>query len=81
MNSTLLTPREAAEYRKASPSTLAKERCKGDGPPFVKMGRSVRYRRADLDEWIAANIRRSTSDTPERGIRRAGKEATDVRTS
>ena len=63
MDSTsLLTPREAADYRKASPSTLAKERCTGFGPPFVKMGRSVRYRRSDLDNWIAANIRKSTSD-------------------
>ena len=23
-----------------------------DPPPFVKFGRSVRYRRADLDDWL-----------------------------
>ena len=57
----LLTPQEAAAYRRASPSTLTKERCAGGGPPFVKMGRSVRYRRSDLDNWIAANVRSSTS--------------------
>lgn len=27
---------------------------RGDGPPFVKIGRSVRYRVCDLDAWIEA---------------------------
>lgn len=25
------------------------------GPPFVKVGRAVRYLRADLDAWLAAH--------------------------
>lgn len=32
--------------------TLAAWRCHREGPPFVKVGRLVRYRVADLDEWL-----------------------------
>lgn len=27
---------------------------RGDGPPMIKMGRSVRYRVADIVDWIEA---------------------------
>lgn len=39
----MLTPREFAEAQKVSLSWLAKARQRGDGPPFVRFGRSVRY--------------------------------------
>ena len=39
----LLTPEEFAKTYKVSTSWLAKRRKKGDGPPFVRFGRSVRY--------------------------------------
>jgi Helix-turn-helix domain len=39
----LLTPKEAAELLKVSVSWLAKARIRGDGPPFIKIGRSIRY--------------------------------------
>lgn len=34
---------------------------RGDGPPMVKIGRSVRYRVADLRQWIEARRVNSTS--------------------
>lgn len=37
-----------------SPVTATKWRRRADGPPFVKIGRLVRYRRADLNAWIAS---------------------------
>lgn len=40
--------------------------CKGGGPPFVKIGRLVRYRVADLEEWIAKNRYESTSQIARR---------------
>lgn len=51
----ILTPREAsAEYRLAE-RTLANWRAKGEGPRFMKLGkRAVRYRRADIEAFIAA---------------------------
>ncbi|MDI3336403.1 AlpA family transcriptional regulator [Defluviimonas aestuarii] len=35
---------------------------RGDGPPMVKIGRSVRYRVADLRAWIEARRVNSTSE-------------------
>ena len=58
----LLTEVEAARLLNYSPRTLQKWRAGGNGPPFVKGNRSVRYRRADLLQWIKDNLRRSTSD-------------------
>jgi excisionase family DNA binding protein len=59
----LRTP-EAAKYVALSQSTLTKMRLSGEGPAFVKVGpRAVAYRRSDLDAWLEARVRRSTSDT------------------
>jgi excisionase family DNA binding protein len=58
-----LTRKEAADYLKLGESTLAKLFVSGDGPPAIKIGRSVRYSSVDLNEWMAAKRRRSTSDT------------------
>jgi excisionase family DNA binding protein len=37
-----------------SPVTATKWRARSGGPPFIKIGRLVRYRRTDLDAWLAA---------------------------
>ena len=42
----LLTPKEAAQLLKVSESWLAKARMRGDGPPFIKIGRAIRYSEA-----------------------------------
>lgn len=56
------TPK-AAEYTGLSTSTLAKMRLRGDGPAYAKAGpRIVVYKIGDLDDWLAARIRQSTSD-------------------
>jgi len=39
----LLTPRETSAFLRVSESWLAKARMRGDGPPYVKIGRSIRY--------------------------------------
>jgi excisionase family DNA binding protein len=46
-----LTTEQAAEYLGVSESWLAGSRVRGDGPPFYKLGRAVRYIRATLDDW------------------------------
>ena len=58
----VLKDREAAEYTGCSVSTLAKRRMTGDGPRFIKIGRSIRYRRGDLDAWLASHMRNSTTE-------------------
>lgn len=35
--------------------TLANQRCKGEGPPFVKRGSKVLYPLDKLEAWEAAN--------------------------
>ena len=52
----------AAERLGLCLGTLAKWRLRGYGPRYLKLGSRVRYREADIDEWLAAQARRSTSD-------------------
>jgi len=58
----LFTQREAALVLRLSERTLERLRVSGGGPAFVKAGRSVRYRQADLEVWIAARVVGSTSE-------------------
>jgi excisionase family DNA binding protein len=59
---TYLTPPEAANYLRSSVSTLAKLRVYGGGPEFTRIGRAIRYRRTDLDTYMADQLVRSTSE-------------------
>ena len=52
--STLLTPAVAAERARLKPSTLARLRVTGGGPPFQRYGRRVLYPSDLLDNWIEA---------------------------
>lgn len=36
--------------------TLQKWRWQRTGPAFVKMGRLIRYRRADVDAWLESRL-------------------------
>ena len=54
----LLDEREAAAYLDVSDGTLPVWRSTGRyNLPFIKVGRKVRYRRADLDSWLASRTR------------------------
>lgn len=53
---------DAARVLHLSPKTLEKKRHTGDGPPFVKIGKLVRYRRCDLLAFLNEHVRTSTSD-------------------
>ena len=54
----LIDTKEAAEYIGMSPSFLSQSRMTGPlknrtpAPPYVKIGKSVMYRRSDLDAWL-----------------------------
>jgi hypothetical protein len=51
-NDVLLEPKEAAEFLKISLSWLAKARATSEGPPFIRIGRCVRYSRVALVHWL-----------------------------
>lgn len=61
----LRTP-AAAAYTGYSPLTLEKLRVTGGGPPYSRPHgrRAVLYDVRDLDRWVRAGRRRSTSDEP-----------------
>lgn len=59
-----LSEQEAAPRIGLKVSSLQKMRHFGNGPRFLKLGRTVRYREQDLEEWLAARV---VSSTAERG--------------
>jgi predicted DNA-binding transcriptional regulator AlpA len=61
-SSVLLTQEEVAARLKVSESWLAKRRMHGDGPPYVPIGRSIRYLEADVMQWTRSQRRLSTSE-------------------
>jgi hypothetical protein len=58
----VLTTEEAATRLKLSTSWLAKARMRGDGPPYIRMGRNVRYIEVVLIQWMKSRQRLSTSE-------------------
>lgn len=52
---TLLKEQDAADLLSLSVRTLQSWRTRMAGPPFVQVGRAVRYRRRDLIAWIDVN--------------------------
>lgn len=64
MNSNELVAQEdAARLLAVSPRTLEAWRVSGGGPPFVRLSRrAIRYRRVDLEAWIAERVVSSTSE-------------------
>jgi hypothetical protein len=57
-----LDDKAAAARTGLSTKTLANWRWAGTGPPYYKLGGRVLYDRDDLDVWLAARRRTSTSD-------------------
>ena len=58
-----MNTREAANWLGLSPRTLDRYRVTGEGPAFFRLGRLVRYRREDIETWLAGRRRFSTSDS------------------
>ena len=50
----LITEDEAASLLRVSLTTVRRWRREGRGPVYRKMGRSVRYRRDDLADFVAS---------------------------
>jgi excisionase family DNA binding protein len=48
----LLTQQQLADELQVSLRTLERWRQEGTGPAFIRVGRSPRYRRADIDAWL-----------------------------
>ncbi len=57
----LLDDEKLSSVLDVSVGTLANWRYQGRGPRFVKVGRHVRYRRSDVEDWLERNARESTA--------------------
>jgi excisionase family DNA binding protein len=58
-----LTEREVAELLGLSVATLRAWRHRGKGPRFLRLGRSVRYLPADVDEFVRESAVDTRSDS------------------
>jgi hypothetical protein len=61
-DNTLLDAPAAARFVGVAVATLAKMRCAGGSPIFIKAGRKVLYRRSDLIAWLNARRVRNTTE-------------------
>ena len=57
-----LTTKQAAHYLAMSHQWLEISRHNGSGPPYIKLGRAVRYKRSDLDEYMTSARRQHTAE-------------------
>ena len=57
-----LTTTEAANYLRMSKQFLEIARHRGDGPPYIKLSRAVRYHRPSLDQWMLERQRSHTAE-------------------
>ncbi len=48
----LLSEPQAARILNVSIRTLQAWRCAAKGPPFIRVGRAIRYRRSDLEQYL-----------------------------
>ena len=61
----LLSEKEASTYTCMSRSFLRQARMSGNrdnhtpAPPFIKIGRAVRYDKADLDTWLNSFVKQT----------------------
>ena len=60
---TLLSTPEAARFLRVSTKFLTNRRWAGGGPRFIRLGRKVVYDETDLNAWVDAGRRDSTSQT------------------
>lgn len=61
----LIDTDELARRTNTAAISWAKRRMRGTPhtPPYVKLGRSVRYRWSDVEMWLATRERQSTSQS------------------
>lgn len=64
--SNMMNEKDAAKYLGMSVAWFQRKRVTGGGPPFSKVGQSVRYSLRDLDYWLQYNTVAHTTEWSER---------------
>ncbi|MFV9673690.1 MAG: helix-turn-helix domain-containing protein [Acidimicrobiia bacterium] len=58
----LISAQELAEYLDVPVATLYAWRYRRQGPPGLRVGKHLRYRRIDINEWINGQLEDSSHD-------------------
>ena len=61
LSSELLTTDEAADCLRIAKQTLARWRCEGGGPPYVKLGSKVLYPRDGITTFVGGRLIQATA--------------------
>lgn len=61
MDYNLIDVEAVAKLLGVTRQTLYNWRREGSGPPWIAVGRAIRYSRADLEAWLAAQTRNGSS--------------------
>lgn len=59
----LLTATDVAAFLRVSLRTFNRLHLAGEGPPHLRIGRQRRWRRSDVEAWIASGLRTEPSPT------------------
>jgi len=62
--SDLLSTEDYAKLTRRKPQSIRRERTRGGGPRYLRLGRRVFYRAADIEEWLESKLVSSTSQDP-----------------
>ncbi len=52
-----LSPQQLADELGCAVATVYRWNHFGSGPPYARLGRRVRYRRSDIEEWLESRMR------------------------
>jgi hypothetical protein len=69
-DSALFAQETVAAIRDCSLATMERDRWTGNGVPFIKIGRLVRYRKTDIRNWLEKH--KSFQSTSEIAIKKSG---------
>ena len=58
----LVSRKQLAQYLGMTEPALSMMASRGSGPPYLRLGRSIRYRRADVIAWLDQGIVEATID-------------------
>ena len=60
----LLTVLELAEYLSVPTATIYAWRYQSKGPRGFRVGRHLRFRKGDVEDWLGKQLAESTKETP-----------------
>ena len=58
----ILSSEQYAKLTRRKPQSVRRERMRGGGPPYFRLGRRCFYRSSDIQAWIAERTVKSTAE-------------------